>query len=514
LRRGDWRFLLGSSNFSRVATQCTADLDASVRGMSASVTDLEDGDEPVDLAVLSNPTAADLARAHRRLVDGGALYVEWNRPSPAGISRHRRALLGAGFVDADFYWLWPSPRRGATQIWLPLYGDGARAHALASRRRPSAALARTVATIRARAWAASRRSGALAPIAAVAWKRAGAGPEPASLTGQLLERWEGWGLGPRPAALSCVVQTSGQSDLNKLVVFAFAAPDTTARIAVKLARNDEANRALDREATLLRAVEHSAVHHAFVAPKVVFHEPLAGSRAVGETVVDGERVAAVLNRSTERQLTLAVAEALRELVAGVAARPASAWWSGVVEPVLSGFEHEQELGVARADTDLVRGRLERLSCLPVVVEHRDCSPWNVLLTREQRLALLDWESAVAEGLPVLDLVYFLANARFLRDRVLGTAREIDSYRRMLLPGTAEGALFAEANDLYVRGTPLERVDLAPLRAFTWMVHALAEHRRLGPPTAGVTTRGRRESTFLRLFREEVSRLRETGKGPT
>ena len=54
-----------------------------------------------------------------------------------------------------------------------------------------------------------------------------------------------------------------------------------------------------------------------------------------------------------------------------------------------------------------RRLLTRLEGLPLVCEHRDFSPWNLFVHAGDRLAVFDWESSEPEGLPLLDLIYFL-----------------------------------------------------------------------------------------------------------
>src|SRR5436190_718658 len=90
-----------------------------------------------------------------------------------------------------------------------------------------------------------------------------------------------------------------------------------------------------------------------------------------------------------------------------------------------------------------RARLAALGDLPLVCEQRDFSPWNVLIAADGALVVLDWESAETEGLPGMDLIYFLAYLAFFLDGAMESGRFRESYRAALDPATFTGAVQAE-----------------------------------------------------------------------
>jgi aminoglycoside phosphotransferase (APT) family kinase protein len=123
------------------------------------------------------------------------------------------------------------------------------------------------------------------------------------------------------------------------------------------------------------------------------------------------------------------------------------------------------------------------------------------------LGVLDWESAEPEGLPALDLLYFLAYASFAADRARDRDTRVASYRRSLDPGTRTGAVRRECLARYMAAQGLDPAQLRPLRALVWLMHTPSDFRHAaadagGPPPSAALGR----SLFLALWTEELRRL--------
>jgi hypothetical protein len=176
----------------------------------------------------------------------------------------------------------------------------------------------------------------------------------------------------------------------------------------------------------------------------------------------------------------------------------------LVEPVLAEFDEAFGKGL---DSRLLReseALLRTLPPLPLVCEQRDFSPWNLLLTSAGELAVVDWESAELDGLPALDLVYFLTYLCFSLDSARRTGRYRESYRNMLDPDTPRGSLATRCFSMYRNRIALDPAAFRPLRLLTWLVHARSEYRRL-QADFGQTPRVEilREAVCVQLWEEEL-----------
>lgn len=474
LRQVDWRFLLTQPEPPRVAGPVPPSMARAVE-LIASPRPAAAGE--ADLALSGFPSRTSLAAAVASLRPGGEIVCAWRRPRIAGASRAAQRLRDAGFADAAVYWPGPSPRR-APQFWLPLGSATATAHLLRERppRTRAQALLRPL-------WRLAARVGLLAPLYAIARL-------PGAADGGRGEGEEGEGHDGLerllPPGAERLLLTGGARSINKVVALPFAGGKTAPAAVVKFARVAAADAALDREATALRAL---AEQHPGVSgvPRLLARERRVGRRALAESAVYGEPLIAALEPGTFAELSSKVTVWLTDLVEAGEPRPASEWWQRLVGEPLVAFERDFGTVLDAGVIAQMRARLEALDHLPHACEHRDCSPWNVVLSADGSPGLLDWESAEPRGLPGLDLAYFLANSAFVLDGAIETGRTRESYRRLLDPGTPYGREAASRVAEYRDRVGLGSEQFAGLRLLAWIVHARSDylHREMaaaGPPS--------------------------------
>ncbi len=478
LRRVDWRFLLSQPGRPRVLNLAAGQLAKAV----ALVADPAPQSTNADLVTLSSPSFGQLQTAFASLRPGGELYCEWTRPAPGRAERVRRALTRAGFTDIRL--LWPGPRAFAhpPQFWLPLDSQPATEHLLADR--PARSWQQIALR---RAWRVAARGGALAPLCVLATRRGEPGP--------------GQGLPTGP----CLLLTGGHRVINKVVALPFAGGQTEPpQLVVKFARVPEAEPALVREETVLRAMAEKLPENGSV-PRVLATANRAGAHALAESAIHGTLLMSELTASSFPRLAAAVTQWLIGLVPSREALPRERWWERLVERPLATFE--EQFGAALKDGELIaktRSRLEALGPLPSAFEHRDCSPWNVILTPDRWPALLDWESAEPSGLPALDLIYFLANAAFVLEGAIESNRTRESYTRLLDTDTATGRTASECLETYCRAVDVDPQQLPALRALTWIVHTPSDYRHLLLEGSTQPTQDAlRAAPFLGLLEQEL-----------
>jgi hypothetical protein len=302
----------------------------------------------------------------------------------------------------------------------------------------------------------------------------------------------------------------GSSRLNKIVLLAFADREPAPRVVVKLARVAEAERGLEHEASALRGIERTAASTRADIPRVLGSGHLGGFRAVSETPVGGTPLVDGLSAVSIDWLVDHVADVLAAWAEGSPRCAPDHYWDRLVEPHFRTFSRRLGAVVDPALLAAMRDALRALPPLPIVPEHRDCSPWNVHVTPGAGIALVDWESAELEGLPGLDLIYFLANTAFLLEGTLASGREPTTYRRFVGTEWDVARACQRALVRYCDATGIDTGVLATLRAFTWMVHASCQWQRHSSARAARDQADpSRGSVFFALWLEEMKHGKNT-----
>jgi hypothetical protein len=462
-----------------------------------------------DLAVAVDPDAASLCSAWTLLRAGGAFYGEWRSPLHSTPDRIRQQLRTAGFERVVCYRTWPRPSNA--RCWVPLAGAGALRYLLVTGRPGGYPVLSAVAGGFRRLASHPRLFDFLPlPICAIATKPpAGppAGP-PDELETLIRADWDAWGLGAPPARLSYALLTPGLRSINKVVELVFSETHSSPVLAIKRPRVGECIPAIEREAAVLGAVHATRPGGLSGVPRVLFCREVGGVLTLGETVVSGQPLHLLLKTRGYPALAHAATDWLIGLAGQPRTSPRSVWWDRLVASVLVDFTASFG-GVARpAMLDETVRALERLDGLPLVCEHRDFSPWNVLMRPSGDLAVLDWESAEPEGLPLLDLVYFLTYLAFFQCGAMKSGRFRGAYRASLDPSTPIGRVVSTCLRRYVEAIDLDPAAVQPLRMLTWLVHARSEHRRLAADAGGTPSpEALRRSLFLSLWRMELSASR-------
>jgi glycosyltransferase involved in cell wall biosynthesis len=414
----------------------------------------------------------------RFLLPDAELLAHWRLPRPGGARRARERFEAAGFIDVRVYWAGPLPHR-LPQFWLPVDSPEAVEYLLASQGAgsPAGKALRSV-------WRLAHAAGLLAPLYVVG-RRAGA-----SSTADV----------PVPSSAELLLLTTGHRSINKAVGLAFERGVATPTAAAKFARVSEAEPGLEREAQVLRRLGEERPGLAGV-PSLRGIGQRAGRLAVVQDAVEGRSLLDVLRPENFEEMAMRVTRVLIDLAGDRRTSNPT-----VAKHALERFEQDYGAVVDPALFDKAKALLSDLGEVPGVPEHRDCSPWNILVTPGGDPVLLDWESAEPDGLAGMDLVYFLANCAFVIEGALEDGSTRETYANLLDPTTPYGRIAARAIEEYTAAFGISADDFCRIRLLCWIVHSRSDYRHLQLETPGeAAPEALRRSMFLGLVEEELRR---------
>ncbi|MBX3011397.1 MAG: aminoglycoside phosphotransferase family protein [Caldilineaceae bacterium] len=294
------------------------------------------------------------------------------------------------------------------------------------------------------------------------------------------------------------LSAKGEYRSRKVLFFLFAPGAETPTYIVKMTRDPALNGRVENEYQALVQLEACDMPGAVALPKALFLEEHAHLALVGETIIAGRP----FNRYTQRSATCPYLQAAVSFFSelGMATRNTNAVSPATVatalETLLNRFQAIYQLTPAHAAFLADQIAQVRLcpQPFPLVFQHGDPGPWNMLITPADQLAVLDWEAAEPQGMPLWDLLYFLRSYCIDVARAQGITDAQRGFQSQFLADTPLGRFVADTIHHYCTAIGLPLSLIKPLFYTCWMHRALKEATRL--PVGQVETG--RFVTLLRL----------------
>ena len=241
------------------------------------------------------------------------------------------------------------------------------------------------------------------------------------------QRLELEGLG-RPADLSYLMLTPRFKASSHLIFFVLDRKRAHPVLVAKVPRIPGDHGRLEREAANLRWLQGIRPEGFDSVPRVVAFEDFRGNRFLVETALTHETMRPALVRRRPQACTDAVLDWLLDVQLathkagdGTQVKRALKTTLATLERAFPGDGTEAQLlrETRRAVNPLLEERV------PLVCEHGDLSAPNVLIGPSDAIGVVDWELAQPEGLPGVDLFFFLTYIAFARRR----AQKLSEYLR-------------------------------------------------------------------------------------
>ena len=281
-----------------------------------------------------------------------------------------------------------------------------------------------------------------------------------------------------PHRLSCVIGTPRFRASSHVLFFVLAGDVPAPILVVKMPRLPCDNGPLHREASNLRRLQASRPQGFDSVPRVVAYEEYANRAVLVETGLEGHPI-----DLRARQAVPGIERVIDWLVDVHTAtlRPSSTvagWYQRTaLDPleVLARMAGSGPIERELIDRTAMLADTIRESELPLVFEHGDFSPPNILVLRDGEVGVVDWEMADPQGLPGSDLFLFLTVAAFARDRAHDERGYLSSFHRAFFGASAWARPYITR---YARRVGLSHHLLVPLFVLCWSRYVTALGGRL------------------------------------
>lgn len=278
------------------------------------------------------------------------------------------------------------------------------------------------------------------------------------------------------------VSAGGRYNAKKIVFYLFNESPENPEIVIKLTRSPEFNTRLENEYRALSLLNERKIVESASFPEPLFHGYHAGLMVVGQRVIDGDLFSKRTTGTPDCQYLLATVEWLTALalkskdMLSANSMDVAATLKILLNRLCEIYKMAPEHLEFLAQQINLLGRANQE--FPLVFQHGDAGSWNVLITREDRIAYVDWEAAEPNGLPLWDLFYFLKTYGTIMFRREGVHDSLQAFTKNFLDATAIGSQLIDSTRRYCESVGLDKRWIEPLFYTCWVHRALKEATRL------------------------------------
>jgi aminoglycoside phosphotransferase (APT) family kinase protein len=280
---------------------------------------------------------------------------------------------------------------------------------------------------------------------------------------------------------------AGGEYASRKILFHLIDPNSgNLRYLVKLTRDPEFNVRLETAQRALRALEKLDLGPGLAVPQAVFFGHHHGRAILAETAIAGTPFERHTRRTPACPVAGRMIEALTELGARTARGAAGCDSQAQLERFADRFESLYP--VSREHAGFLRAQLRLLTSapqpFPVVFQHGDTHPGNLVVSDAGVIGLLDWEAADREGLPLWDLFHFVWSYSTLVEGARNLRTQAACFERHFLHESPLLRWLANSVDRYCARVGVSRDLAQPLFYSGWMHRAIREVVTLQPDQLG------------------------------
>lgn len=536
----DWRFLLRNPSPAKSACFTSGILAEAVKSISIDVVDTNTyiTSSDCDLAVGANPDEYTLHAIWTSLQSGGCSYIEWSIHPLQYFDNIRKKLREIGFEDIKLYFLQINEDNPQLVTYIPLDSIPALEYFIIRdlRHKTNNTFKQFIKAIRRLIWMKCSRILMSYPIAlSTKWdkiKICSVSYKPdvrakSSITSSISQSFSSIAditsakfclleliEKTVPAYIECVEPLcigenisialhSQETSTNQVILFVFADSYQRPFMVVKVSRTKETFATLISESNNLLAIQERFEKFSGI-PQILFSVRDNDFVAIGESYIAGAPISTYLNKANYRELCLKVTSWILNFAEKTKTPTTRDSLDNIIKPIECDVDQLFSVLSDTNSADQVKKILDNFVPLFLVCEHGDFGPWNIHLTPNGELGVIDWEGMRISGLPATDLIYFLTNINFFLEGTWRTCRFIESYGNMLDSSTFSGEIFQECLGLYALKMGLSSHEMSIYRLITWLIQTHPEWQHaMGVMEEQSASNHIKEHLFHILLKEEL-----------
>ncbi len=299
----------------------------------------------------------------------------------------------------------------------------------------------------------------------------------------------------------------GKYNSNKVIFFLFDREGSSPVSVIKITRTPEYNFRLENEFNALSLLKENKYLGSDTYPEPFFHGTHNNLAVLCIKAVqglpfrirtDGTADCTIANSAMDLILRLGAKSVDKEAASSAdIATALKTLYSRFVE-IYSLSSEDQKFLSAKIGT--LTNQPEQF---PLVLQHGDPGTWNMFVTEDNKVILLDWESSEPRGIPLWDLFYFFRTYSSWMSRKDGARDPIRSFTDHFLEPSALGDHLHDYTTRYCALIGLNKAMIEPLFYTCWMHRALKQSTRL-------STSDLNSGSYINLLRLVIERKDSAG----
>ena len=273
-----------------------------------------------------------------------------------------------------------------------------------------------------------------------------------------------------PKDLTCVFMTPRFMASSHVICFILNEKYCRPILVVKVPRIAGDNGRLDREFYNLQQLKIKNLKDLNSKPLIVAYENWRGNRLLIETAIKGHPMKPAFVRRHLKSSIGIVMDWLIDFHQDTNQKDdeTSRWFERLALRPLNNLELAFTSVHSIGDLILKVRKLIEPICsfnLPLVFEHGDFSSPNILIAKNSKIGVVDWELAEPRGLPIVDLFFFLTFISFAKGKAKTSNDYLNSFREAFFGSNAWARPFVTR---YCEELELATQAVKPLFLLCWL----------------------------------------------